>query len=499
VRGALQRGLPPRRHIPLLLLAGIALVFVPFGGAAAGRLDPAFDRDGKVVTDFGGSEFSEDLAIQPDGKIVVVGWNDATAETPAFLLARYNLNGSLDSGFGSGGKVRTNFGFGSAVAIQSDGRVVAAGQAQVDGTFNFALARYNRDGTLDPSFDRDGKLTTDFGFSSYATGVAIQPDGKIVAVGSARTAPAFAGGEFAAARYLPNGALDPTFDRDGRVLTPFTSASDAAQDVALQADGKLVAGGFAGWLTPSFATPPDFALARYNADGSLDATFDGDGKLTTALDRAWRSFGHDIAIQPDGKILLGGGAIVRYNANGSLDPSFGASGKLLITETGVSALAVQRDRKILAIGTSRTALDNFSVTRLHRDGRVDVGFALGGHVVTDFGSNSTDGALAAALQRDGKLVAVGITAPTSQGPVDFALARYLGDPPPAKCVVPNVRGKTLRVARSRIARARCAVGQVTSKSSQRVERGRVLSQSPRAGSRLGKGGKVNLVVSLGRR
>jgi uncharacterized delta-60 repeat protein len=481
-----------------VVLAGVALVLVPLGGAAAGDLDRTFHRDGKVVTDFGYTEIAEDLSVQPDGKIVVVGWSYSDAVRPAFAVARYNANGSLDPGFGSGGKVRTEFGFAYAVAIQGDGKIVVAGQGQVGGSssFDFGLARYNRDGTLDPSFDADGKLTTDFGFPSFATGVAVQPDGKIVAVGGANSSPAQGSSEFAAARYLPNGALDPTFDGDGRVITPFTSTSDAAEDVALQADGKLVAGGFAGWRPPSATPAPDFALARYNADGRLDATFDRDGKATTALDQTWRSFGRDVALQPDGKILLAGGPLVRYNADGSLDSTFGAGGKLLLTETRVYGLAVRRDRKILAIGTSR---GDFTVTRLGPNGRTDTGFARGGRVGTDFGSNSDDFALAAALQRDGKLVAAGATAPISTQPFDFALARYLGDRPPARCVVPNVRGKTLRVARSRIARARCTVGRVTRRSSQSLEQGRVISQRPQAGTRLSARGKVNLVVSGGRR
>jgi uncharacterized delta-60 repeat protein len=482
----------PRRRALLVLLAGVALVFVPLGGAAVGDLDPAFGVDGKVITDFEAGDVGEDVAIQRDGKIVVVGWNYGSG-VPAFLVARYNLDGSLDSRFGSRGRVRTDFGSAYAVAIQRDGKIVVSGERRDRGERNsdFALVRYNPNGTLDPSFDGDGKLTTDFGPDSFAAGLVIQPDGKIVAVGGARD-------EFAAARYLPNGALDPTFDGDGRVITPFTSATDAAADVALQADGKLVAGGYAGWRWWSYPLRPHLALARYNPDGSLDATFGAGGKVIPVPDRGGLSFGHDVAIQSDGKILLAGGPLLRFNADGSLDWNFGDGGTLAVTETRIEGLAVQRDRKIVAVGVSERY--DFTVDRLRPDGRADAGFAMGGQVVTSFGPDSIDGALAVAIQRDGKLVVAGATTHTPQAPSNFALARYLGDPPPvAACLVPGVRGETLPVARSRIVRARCTVGRVTRRASQRVEQGRVISQTPRAGTRLRVRGKVDLVVSRGRR
>jgi uncharacterized delta-60 repeat protein len=475
-----------------LAVTGAALVLTPLGGAAAGRLDPAFDRDGKVVTDFGAAESGEDVLVQPDGRIVVVGWSYSDAAKPAFVLARYRADGSLDRSFGSGGKVRTAIGSAFAVALQRDGKIVAAGQGQAEGnrTSRFALARYNRDGTLDRSFDGDGVVVTDFGLPSTANGVAIQPDGRIIAVGGA-------GGSFAAARYLSSGALDSTFDGDGRVTTTFTSGRDAAQDVALQRDGKIVVGGYAGWRSfPAFLPPPDFAVARYNADGSLDAAFDGDGTAMTALERAWRSFGHDIAIQADGKILLAGGPLVRYNADGGVDPRFGAGGKVSVSGTRFQAQALQRDGKILVVGTTETAQGDFVVSRLRADGKLDTGYASGGRVTTDF-RTSDDGVQAAALQRDGKLVVAGASA-GSPGAFDLAVARYVGNPP-ARCIVPNVRGRTLRVARARIRRASCSVGRVTAEASTRVARSRIVSQSPRPGARLRVGGRVDVVVSSGPR
>jgi uncharacterized delta-60 repeat protein len=216
--------------------------------AAGGELDTSFDDDGMVTTDFGGLDEALGVAIQADGKIVAAGRGTAVGD---FALARYNRDGSLDTSFDGDGKVTTDFGspfdVALGVAIQPDGRIVAAGTAAGD---DFALARYNRDGTLDTSFDGDGKVTTDFGAMDAALGApAIQPDGKIVAAGYTT-----AGGDFALARYNRDGSLDTSFDGDGKVTTDFGSPFDVAAGVAMQPNGRIVAAGGDGG---------DFALARY--------------------------------------------------------------------------------------------------------------------------------------------------------------------------------------------------------------------------------------------
>jgi uncharacterized delta-60 repeat protein len=218
-RGA-ARG--PRRSVALVafLLAVLTLASVAHG---AGELDPTFDGDGKVVTDFGADDVASGVAIQGDGKIVVGGKREPASGNSNFALARYNPDGSLDPTFDGDGKVLTDFGagdIGEDVAIQADGKIVAAGLSGA-GTnpFNFALARYNTNGSLDLSFGGDGRVLTDFGSNEEAFGVAIQADGKIVAAGltGAGTNPE----NFALARYKPGGSLDATFDGDGRVVTAF--------------------------------------------------------------------------------------------------------------------------------------------------------------------------------------------------------------------------------------------------------------------------------------
>jgi uncharacterized delta-60 repeat protein len=385
-----------------------------------GSLDSSFSGDGRQRTPFPGSDHAAGVAIQADGKIVTVG---QTGDRGDFALARYNPNGSLDPSFSGDGKQTTDFGgiYGgletaTGVAIQGDGKIVAVG---VDADYDFALARYNPNGSLDPSFSGDGKQTTDFGGNDVATGVAIQADGKIVAVGQRGTGPG--GGDFALARYNPNGSLDTSFSGDGKQTTDF-GASDGASDMAIQANGKIVAVG-----QRSSPAGDDFALARYNPNGSLDPSFSGDGKQTT--DFGASDGASDMAIQANGKIVAVGRtgdfsdfALARYNPNGSLDPSFSGDGKQR-TDFGApyndqaSGVALQPDGKIVAVGGGGAG-DDFALARYNPNGSLDTSFSGDGKQTTDFGGN--DGASDMAIQANGKIVAVG------GGADDFALARYLG-------------------------------------------------------------------------
>lgn len=347
-----------------------------------GTLDTSFGDQGKVLTDFlGGSDLAQSVALQADNKIVVAGTVTATdIRHSDFGVARYNTNGSLDKSF-SGGKVITDFGGqmdeARGVAVQVDGKIVVAGASDNN---RFALARYNSNGSLDTSFNGSGEVLTQLGNSCFAYSVVIQPaDGKIVAAG-------VADGKFALARYNLNGSLDPSFDGDGEVFTSFVGQSEA-RAIALQSDGKIVAAGFAQPMSSQGIFSGDFAVARYNFNGSLDNSFDGDGTVTTNTS----SVGDDdrangAAIQPDGKIVLVGYtqntagtnkphsfALVRYLPNGSLDNSIG-NGGIVTTDVGnfpsaldqASAVAIQpADAKIVVAGQAnnvRTSLD-FALAR----------------------------------------------------------------------------------------------------------------------------------------
>jgi uncharacterized delta-60 repeat protein len=243
--------------------------------------------------------------MKPSGKFLT-----AALLAGAMLLlaeAAWATPGALDTSFGSGGKVITGSGYDNVaygVAIQPDGKIVAAGKSRkfavngADYDYDFTLARRNADGSPDGSFDGDGIVTTAFGSAyDYARAVALQPDGKIVAAGFSSNG---ANDDFALARYNPDGSLDTGFDGDGKVTTALGSSYDDAYALALQPDGKIVVAG-----SSSNGTNNDFALARYNPNGSLDASFDADGKLTTAIGSYFDSV-YAVALQPDGKIVAAG-------------------------------------------------------------------------------------------------------------------------------------------------------------------------------------------------
>jgi uncharacterized delta-60 repeat protein len=329
-----------------------------------GSLDTSFGSGGKVITDFfGGEDGIDSLAVQSDGKLVVAGFaSTGGLKTRDFALARYNADGSLDTSFGSGGKIKTDF-FGDIdeardVAVQSDGKLVVAGFASTDGliTRDFALARYDTNGSLDTSFGSGGKIETDFfGDIDEAHGVAIQSDGRIVLAGKARGLNPF---DFALARYNVDGSLDASFGSGGKLITNFGNTAQAF-NVILQTDGKIVAvGGRFDALTEF-----DFALARYNSDGSLDASFGSGGLVATAIsDREDVAFG--VALHADGRIVVAGRgsaigffsdfALARYNSDGSLDASFGSGGKIITDfsseRSEAGAVAVQPNNKIVAAG-----------------------------------------------------------------------------------------------------------------------------------------------------
>jgi uncharacterized delta-60 repeat protein len=403
--------------------------------AVPGDLDPSFDGDGRVTTNFNFLDEAEDVAIQENGKIVAVGMSAGR-----FALARYETDGDLDPKFSGNGKVRTDFTSGAdragGVVIQENGKIVAAGIANIGLDATFALARYTTDGSLDTSFGGDGKVTTDFTARiDGAHDVALQADGAIVAAGIAGSSKHT--GTFALARYRPNGTLDDTFSTNGKVRTNFTPGFDGALGVAIQENGRIVAAGT--------ATIPDttWALARYRASGNLDQSFSDDGKVRTDFGGAFDT-AYGVAIQDDGRIVAAGEgdesggsfnptfALARYETDGDLDPTFSGDGKVK-TNFGpdidrANAVAIQEDGMIVAAGMAEgDPFDpTFALARYESDGGLDGSFGTGGKVTTNFtsGADEAEGVL---IQTDGRIVAAGV-ADNTEGPgadPTFALARYL--------------------------------------------------------------------------
>ncbi len=437
--------------IAVITISGLFLLAMPSPiEAAPGELDPTFGSGGKVITPFGTDGAALAVAVQSDGKIVAVGpSNSGTTSAPNydFALVRYNTDGSLDSSFGTGGKVATDLGgireVAWGVALQPDGKIVVAGESGSSITIkDFALARYNTNGTLDSSFGTGGKVITPVtSLADVAGAVAIQSDGKIVAAGYSNSGTASAvNRDFTLLRYNANGTLDNSFGVGGKVITDFgSSIDDQANAMAIQSDGKIIAVGYYGLDSSAGA---DYALARYNVDGSLDTSFGTGGKVVTPVGNTYDE-AYAVAIQADGKFVVAGisynGAnndfsLVRYNTNGSLDNSFGTGGKVITAigsgDDNASAVAIQSNGKIVVAGESNSGTStapnyDFAVVRYNTDGTLDSSFGAGGKVITPI-SNRNDYVYAATIQADGKIIVAGSSS------TNFALVRYLGDPVAAR-------------------------------------------------------------------
>jgi uncharacterized delta-60 repeat protein len=339
-----------------------------------GSLDTAFGAGGLVISNTDIASFAAiqaGVALQADAKIVV--GNDG------FAAARYNSDGSFDTSFGTGGSVpalETGGSLAYGVVVEPDGKIVASGASG-----NFGLARFDSGGNLDPSFGIGGQATASFGGSAIdAHSLVAQPDGKLLVAGSVETAE---GEDFALVRYNIDGSLDATFGTGGKVTRDF-SEDDEISGVALQADGKIVVAG---------TTTAAGVLVRYNANGSIDSSFGIGGKVTTdAASSVERP--EIVTIQSDGKIVVAGYsfvsgsktdfALARYNSNGSLDSSFGSGGKVL-TDIGAitddpTSIVIQPDGKILVVGTSGpigAGPSDLGLVRYNSDGSLDTSFGNG--------------------------------------------------------------------------------------------------------------------------
>ncbi|MFC1453235.1 hypothetical protein ACFLSJ_07840 [Verrucomicrobiota bacterium] len=403
--------------------------------AAPGDLDTSFGSNGVVVTDIGVGTWQEFRAvdIQPDGKIVALG--SATLSTDvepcAFAVVRYLPDGSLDRTFSEDGIVTTlvvegfsppgyvippdlvmNQGFDGFV--QPDGRIVVAGDVgSMPEYFASVLLRYLPSGHLDVTFSEDGISITDVACCQFDTQAAIQADGRIVCAGLHGSWAGHFGGWLA--RYHTDGTLDGTFSDDGMAV----NAGGNWNDVALQADGRMVVAG-----THWNGTNRDIVVARYLSDGTLDSTF-GENGVVTAASGDYYSW-NPVAIQQDGKILVAGrgsswSGILRYNTNGSPDTSFSEDG---IAEGPTGYLAIQSDGKIVVAGTvSYYSARDIRVARYNTDGTLDTSFSNDG--VVDVSVRLIDRAYGVALQPDGKIVVVGNTA-SSWSQVDFMTLRLHG-------------------------------------------------------------------------
>jgi uncharacterized delta-60 repeat protein len=426
------------KHTPFEALEGRRLM-------AAGDLDPTFGAGGKLVSQELGFPI-RDLAVQRDGKTVVVGQLAGD-----FVVARLNTDGTVDRPFGghNRGKVRTDFGgnaddYATAVAIQADGKIVVAGHrgnhnlSVFGDQGNFAVARYNPNGTLDKTFDDDGRSAFDIEGRgrSQANALAIQPDGAILVAGYADTQGLTDAGQkddFAIARLLPNGRLDHTFGRKiagginssnlstGKLVVDFGSRDDRAYAVTAAPDGKILIGGIGRGR---------FAIARLTAQGTIDRSFgdgiSGDGRFN-ALFTDGSSAVQDLVAQPDGSVIAVGAhkgdlAVLRLNSKGLFDRSFGDGKGYVVTDMGggddaANHVSITREGIVVAGASSR----QFAMARYLKDGKLDPTFGQGGKVITSFGFNEE--ILTTTITSDGKILAYG----KQRG--KFVAARYFAESP----------------------------------------------------------------------
>jgi uncharacterized delta-60 repeat protein len=396
---------------------------------------PSFSiGDGKVTTAIGtGHDQSYSVTVQADGKILVAGYT-YSGSTNDFAVVRYNTDGTLDTTFDGDGKVTTTIGTGHdvgySVTVQADGKILVAGGAIVGSANDFALVRYNTDGSLDTTFDGDGKVTTAIGSGhDLVFSVTVQADSKILVAGYTYNG---SNNDFALVRYNTDGSLDTTFDGDGKVTTAIGTGHDYGQSVTVQADGKILVAGYA-----VVGGKNELTLVRYNTDGSLDTTFSGDGKVTTAIGID-NDYGYSVTVQADGKILVAGYtdngstndfALVRYNTDGSLDTTFDGDGKVTTAigtghDVGYS-VTVQTDGKILVAGYTDNGTNyDFALVRYNTDGSLDPTFSGDGKVITAIGAGHDQGR-SVTVQADGKILVAGYTHNGSN--YDFALVRYNTD------------------------------------------------------------------------
>lgn len=453
----------------VLFVACLALLIAQRDLRAGGALDPSFGGTGTVTLAPQGAPPMGDTigetyaVLQNDGKIVVGGSTRVVGLTQGdYALARFNPDGSLDLGFGGGmgvpGVTLTDFQANQndtlwGLALQADGRIVAAGGASTNFMPEIGLTRHDVNGNLDPTFGTGGLVTTGVPgyFGASARAVAIQTDGRIVVAGTAST---FLGVlEFAVVRYDASGNLDPSFGPGATGLVtiavgvPSGAYFHAATSIAIQSDGRIVVAGFS-----DNGNNADFTLLRLDSTGALDPSFGGTGVVTT--DFGGQDVLLGLALQADGKIVAvgrsdAGIALARYDSNGAPDPGFGAGGTLTLGAANTGTLfaaegrsvAIQPDGKLLVAGYGFYPVPgafgdgDFVLLRLHANGTVDPLFGGGaGYVNTDFGlamplsgGSTGDYPGSVLLQSDGKIVAAGNSAVGTGG--QWVIARYLTDGP----------------------------------------------------------------------
>ncbi len=404
----------------ILLLVVSFFLCVSASKAQNLQLDPTFGVGGKVITALGvKDDWIWASALQPDGKIIGAGYS--TVEFTARLaVARFMPDGSLDTSFGvNGGYVSTTERTAFAMALHTDGTFVTAG-AKPDNNFyiGFAVTRFLANGTPDPTFGTNGSVRTSFGtVKDEAYAVAVQTNGKIIAAGATQTGNN--NNDFALIRYNTDGTLDASFGNAGKVVTAVGPMSDDIYSIAIQPDGKILVAG------NTRDNGDYFVMARYLSNGTLDPSFGSGGIVKGEV-----GFGVKAMLMPNGQIMFVGRKtgftipdifVYRYNANGTLDTSYGTNGKAVALGIRANGATIQPDGKVVVVGL-KSAL--FAVARFNTNGTLDTTFGTDGTLTTDVsGNQSLSQAHDTHIQQDGKVIVTGEAYKNNKH--NMAITRYL--------------------------------------------------------------------------
>lgn len=392
----------------------------------------------KIITNMGSNyDFAHSIAIQPDGKVIVAGDSYGIP-----CMIRFDNEGALDPSFGNEGRVFTSWNGGSNpvindITVLSDGRIILGSSYYNGNNRDFILACFNPDGSIDDSFGNNGTTFTPIGnFEDICFAIAMQPDGKLLAAGGSNKSLGAFDYNFALVRYNPDGTIDNSFGNSGVAITEIGLCNSIAYSIAVQQDGRIL---LAGEAQDSLFAFNDFAVVRYNEDGSLDNTFGTDGKLRISLSETY-DYAKSIVLQEDGKIVITGYtqnglhnydfALLRLNSDGSFDDTFGNNG-IIITDIGndfANSIAIQQDGKIVLAGSTTTGtLYDFATLRYNQDGSLDETFGENGAIITSFGAGDDEGS-SVVIRNNGEILIAGMvnTQPGSFDS-DFALLRLFSD------------------------------------------------------------------------
>lgn len=392
--------------------------------ASSGDLDQSFGGDGKIINDFFGlTDVARNVIIDSNNKILISGGATKKSLNDHFAMARYNDDGSLDLSFGKKGKVTTGKvadnkyldGGIEGIGLQSDGKIIACGRAAFASASGLVLARYNNDGSLDTSFGEGAfVLTPDLSETNHPLAMVIDSDDKIIVIASAFEKRGN-NASFAVFRFNPDGSNDETFGEKGRVSTRVSPGANVPRAVKIDRNNKIVVGGFSG--------QNKWVVVRYNPNGSLDNTFGNNGIASILFIEDGVDTLHALAIQDDGKIVVGGDVqvgsfaglrmvdfgLARLTPEGELDLSFNKTGKQITSfvqpaASTLWALAVQPDGKIVAVGDA-SIVNSLGVARYNTDGSLDLSFGEQGQKITP--CEKTCHWEGVTIQPDGKIVAAG--------------------------------------------------------------------------------------------